>query len=339
MPSRASVKILDVAREAGVSTATVSRVLNGSDSVAPHLAERVLRAAAEMHYVPNSTGRALRRQVSDIWAAVIPDAQNPFFTTLVSALQSVAEREGISVVLCNTDEQLVRERAYLTAAVAQRMSGALVAVSSESESDLSPLLNARMPVVVVDRRLHDYTGDAVFVDNAHGGRMAAQHLLSQGYAQIACIAGPPDVSTTEDRLHGFQEELARAGMPLPAQRLRRANLRPEGGMAALLSLMDEPEPPDAVFSTNGPLTVGAFRGIQELGLVVPDRIALLGVDDDHWTRMVTPKVTVLQQPVAEIGRLAGDLLLRRSRSQDTPPERPLLEPRLIVRESTTRSPR
>lgn len=169
--------------------------------------------------------------------------------------------------------------------------------------------------------------------------MAAQHLLSQGYARIACIAGPADVSTTEDRLHGFQEELARAGMPLPAQRLRRANLRPDGGMAAMLSLMDEREPPDAVFSTNGPLTVGTFRGIQELGLVVPDRIALLGVDDDHWTRMVTPRVTVLQQPVAEIGRLAGDLLLRRSRSQGTPPERPLLEPRLIVRESTTRSPR
>lgn len=152
MPSRASVKILDVAREAGVSTATVSRVLNVSDAVAPHLAERVLRAAAELHYVPNSTGRALRRQVSDMWAAVIPDAQNPFFTTLVSALQSVAEREGISVVLCNTDEQLVRERAYLTAAVAQRMSGALVAVSSESESDLSP---SSMPAC----RSWSWTGD------------------------------------------------------------------------------------------------------------------------------------------------------------------------------------
>ncbi len=338
MTQRRAVTIQDVARTAGVSTATVSRVLNGASTVDASLAERVRRAAAETRYVPNTTGRALRRQVSDIWAAVVSDVQNPFFTTMVAALQSVAESAGVAVVLCNTDEQLARERSYLQAAVAQRMSGVVVAVASERDSDLSPVLNAQIPVVVVDRRLQGYTGDAVLVDNASCGRLAAEHLLEQGFRRIACIAGPSDVSTTEDRLDGFRAALAAAGTPLAEHYTRRANLRPEGGQEAMVALMSMPEPPDAVFATNGPLTVGAYLASQELGREIPDDVALVGVDDDQWTRIVSPRVTVVQQPVAEIGRLAGEVLARHSRDGSRQPEQLVLAPTLLVRESSTRSP-
>lgn len=335
MVQRAAVTIRDVARAAGVSTATVSRVLNGASTVDAGLAERVRRAAAATRYVPNTTGRALRRQVSDTWTAVVSDVQNPFFTTLVAALQSVAEDAGVSVVLCNTDEQLARERSYLRAAVAQRASGVVVAVASERDSDLSPVLNAMIPVVVVDRRLHGYGGDSVLVDNVLAGRLAAEHLLEQGYRRIACVAGPPDVSTTEDRLDGFRSALAAAGAPLAEQYTRRENLRPEGGESAMTALMSLPEPPDAVFATNGPLTVGAYLSCQERGVAVPDTVALVGVDDDQWTRIVSPRVTVVQQPVAEIGRLAGEVLAG-ARDPEREPRHHVLRPTLLVRESSTR---
>ena len=312
----------------------MSRVLNGASTVDLELAARVRTAVAETRYVPNSTGRALRRQVSDTWAAVISDVQNPFFTTMVAALQSVAADEGFSVMLCNTDEQLDRERRYLEAAVSQRMSGVVIAVASESESDLTPIATARIPAVVVDRRLHDYEGDTVLVDNVLGGRQAAGHLFAEGYRRIACIAGPKHVSTTEDRLTGFRAALADAGRLLSPGYVRRANLRAEGGESAMRSLLAMPEPPDAVFSTNGPLTSGAYQAIREA--LPAAEIGLVGVDDDQWTRMVTPTVSVVAQPVAEIGRLAGALLAQRSRSPEEPSRHAVLEPRLLVRESSRR---
>ncbi|WP_034662274.1 LacI family DNA-binding transcriptional regulator [Cellulomonas sp. KRMCY2] len=326
--------ILDVAREAGVSAATVSRVLNGSSTVDPELARRVRAAAAATAYVPNSTGRALRRQVSDTWAAIVTDVQNPFFTAMVAALESVAVKQGYSVMLCNSDEQLGRERTYLEAAVSQRMAGVVVAVTSESASDLGPIRAARIPTVVVDRRLRDYLGDTILVDNVRAGELAAEHLIQHGYRRIACIAGPPDVSTTEDRLTGFRAALERAGHPIPDRWVCRANLRAEGGEVAMRSLFNQTEPPDAVFTTNGPLTVGAYRAIQAVGRSIPADVALLGVDDDQWTRMVSPMVSVIQQPVGKMGRLAGELLLARSQGVASEPQHIVLRPELLVRAST-----
>lgn len=211
--SRTTVRITDVARAAGVSSATVSRVLNGASTVDPELARRVREAAAESGYVPNPNGRALRRQRTDVWAAIVSDLQNPFFTSLVAAVEHVAVRSGHSVMLCNTDEQLVREQGYLATAIAQRMAGVVVSVTSEQDSDLSALLAAGVPTVAVDRRVHDFPGDTVLLDNVRAGRMAAQHLLELGHRDIVCLAGPSGVSPTEDRLRGALDALDEAGFP------------------------------------------------------------------------------------------------------------------------------
>ncbi len=327
--------IQDVAHEAGVSTATVSRVLNGAGNVDPELARRVRDAVEASGYVLNTNGRALRRQVSDVWAAIVSDVQNAFFTTMVSALESVASRQGYSVMLCNSDEQPAREHEYIQAAIAQRMAGVVLAAASESGTDLRPLEAARIPTVLVDRRVHGYDGDSIFVDNRLAGRMAAEHLIAAGHERMACIAGPADVSTTEDRLDGFRETLKKAGRPLPAHAYQRANLRPEGGEVAMRSLLAATPRPDAVFVTNGPLTAGAYRAIHALGLRMPEDIALVGVDDDFWTQMVAPRVTVIQQPVAQLGSLAAELLLSRSAGSESAPQHLVLQPQLLVRASSS----
>ena len=328
------VTIQDVAREAGVSTATVSRVLNGSGTVDPELARRVRQAVAATSYVLNTNGRALRRQVSDVWAAIVSDVQNAFFTTMVSALESVAVRQGYSVMLCNSDEQTARERAYIQAAIAQRMAGVVIAAASENASDLGPLDAARIPTVVVDRRVDSYEGDSIFVDNRLAGRMVAEHLLQGRHERMACIVGPADVSTTEERFEGFRDSLKAAGRPLPSRAVQRARLRPEGGEIAMRTLLTSGTPPTAVFVTNGPLTAGAYRAIQGLGLRMPEDVALVGVDDDFWTRMVSPMVTVIQQPVAQLGALAAELLLSRAQGSQSSSQHLMLQPQLLVRASS-----
>lgn len=330
------MNIQDVARVAGVSAATVSRVLNGRDSVDAEMAARVRQAVAETGYVPNSNGRALRRQVSDVWAAIVSDVQNAFFTGMVASLESVAAQRGLSVMLCNTDEHLSRERVYIQTAIAQRMAGVVIAAASAKQSNLAPLLTAGIPVVVVDRRVDSYTGDTIFVDNHLAGRLAAEHLMQMGYNRIACIAGPSEVSTTEERLAGFRDALSKGPHPLSPSMVRRTNLRPEGGEVAMRALLTSPHPPDAVFTTNGPLTVGAYRAIQAAGLEMPHDIALVGTDDDQWTRMVVPGVSVIRQPVAQMGALAAELLLSRGSSAHSAPQHIVLDPELLVRASSTR---
>ncbi|PZF80875.1 LacI family DNA-binding transcriptional regulator [Jiangella anatolica] len=332
MTTARAVTISDVARAAGVSPATVSRVLNGVGTVAPELADRVRKAAADTRYVPNSNGRALRRRVSDVWAVIVSDVQNPFFTGVVAAIERVAVDRGFSVVLCNSDEQVARESEYLRLAAAQHLAGLVIAVASEVESDLRTA--ADIPAVVIDRRVHDHLGDSVMVDNRLAGRLAADHLLEQGFRRIACITGPSDVSTTEDRLAGFRARLSEAGAPIARKWIRRANLRAEGGEAALRAILRGGDLPDAVFATNGPLTEGAYQALQAEGIAIGAEVGLIGVDDDHWTRMVAPQVSVVQQPVAEIGRLAGELLANRAARGPGPAQQIVLTPTLLARGST-----
>jgi LacI family transcriptional regulator len=338
--NKRAATITDVARAAGVSTATVSRVLNGASTVDPTLASRVREVVADVGYVPNPHGRALRRQRSDVWAAVVSDVQNPFFTAMVAAVETVAIGNGYSVMLCNTDEQLSRERTYLETAVAKRMAGVVVSVTSETESDITPVLDAGIPTVVVDRRVAGFDGDTVLLDNLRAGRLAAEHLLELGHYDIACVAGPPDVSTTEDRLTGFRETLAQAGRPLPEERILRSDLRPEGGEAATRALLSDGHAASvtALFSTNGPLTSGAYLGIQVSGRRMPTDLSMVGFDDDRWTRMVSPAVTVVAQPVTEMGRRAAEILLAREQGEGGESQHVVLLPELHVRATTAPAP-
>lgn len=336
--SRRPVRITDVARQAGVSTATVSRVLNGAPSVDPELAQRVRAAAAATRYVPNSNGRALRRQRADVWAAVVSDVQNPFFTSLVAAVEHVAVSAGYSVMLCNTDEQLDRERVYLETAIAQRMSGVVVSVTSEQHSDLTPLTEAHIPTVVVDRRVQGFTGDTILVDNVEAGRLAGSHLLELGHKEIFTMAGPKGVSTTEDRLLGIHEVLAAAGVPMGGRHLVRTDLKADEAEAAVRTQLDRADRPTAIFASNGPLSTGAYRAIQRSGLRMPQDISLIGVDDEHWTTMVTPPLTLIAQPVDALGALAAQRLLARAADEHTEPAHVLMPPELRVRGTTGTAP-
>lgn len=329
------VTIRDIAKAAGVSVATVSRTLNGSPSVDPELARRIKVEVERTGYVRNAMGRALRRQVSDVWAAIVPDL-NTFYTGVVSSFESTAIEAGYSVMLCNSNEELARERRYAVAATAQQMAGAVLAVTSEHDTEPIRTLAASMPVVLFDREVSGYTGDCVVVDNEMTGRLVGQHLLAQGFERPACIVGPVGVSSTEGRLQGFLRAMADAGVGVPPERVVRVPLRPEEGARAMRELMALPVPPDAVFATTGPLTIGVYQTLQELGVRIGSSVALVGHDDDQWTQIVAPQISVIRQPVAQIGVAVAERLIARANGLEGPGLRQVLAPELVVRQSSLR---
>jgi LacI family transcriptional regulator len=304
------VTIYDVASLAGVSPATVSRVLNGGRVTADR--ERAVREAAEqLNYSPNRAARSLRRSSSEIVALIIPDIENPFFTSLARGVEDRAREAGYSVVLCNTDSDTARETSYFEVAVADRMAGVILAPASAT-SDLGPLLNAGRAVVAVDRIPVGADVDSVTVDNRAGVAAATRLLAARGFQRIACITGPEDVMTAVERAAGWAEVV-----PGSPELLRHADYRVEGGAVAMRDLLTTASP-DAVVVANNLMGVGVLQALAERGLAPPAfGVAVFG--DLPYALLVPGGVDVIHLPARELGETAASLLLDRLSGDDEPP--------------------
>jgi LacI family transcriptional regulator len=327
--------IYDVAKHAGVSPATVSRVLNGH-RVDPALAERVKQATAELGFRRNAVARNLRRAYTQQWAVIVSDIGNPFFTTLVRGVEDAAQAAGYFVVLCNSDEDLKKESAYASAAVSERMAGVIISPASERASDVDMLLKAKVPVVVIDRSVRGVQVDSVHVDNAQGAQEATEHLLAVGYRRVACVTGPRRATTASRRLKGYERAHQAAGISVDPQLVRHADFRQQGGYDAMVSLLALPEPPDAVFVANNLMTVGALAALAERGIGIPDEMGIVGFDDIPWAQLIRPTLSVVKQPSYEVGQTAGHLLLQRIAHPARQPSRVTLPTGLSVGASSSR---
>lgn len=329
--------IYDVARRAEVSPATVSRVVNGHASVDPALAARVRRAMRELDYRPNAVARNLRRSQTSLWAAIVSDIGNPFFTSLVRGIEDVAQCAGFSVVLCNTDEDPAKEGRYVSAALSEQIAGVIISPSGRA-SHVNRLVDARVPVVVIDRQLRDVPVDTVLVDNEHGAELATAHLIENGYRRIACVTGPRRISTAVHRLRGYRRALSLAGLRPTGELVRFADFRSPGGYQAMDSLLAAGPTPDAVFGANNLMTVGLMQRLLEERIEVPDRMGVVGFDDVPWASLVRPSLTTVAQPTYELGRTAAELLTERIAAPGRRPSTVTLPTQLHIRESSTRRP-
>jgi LacI family transcriptional regulator len=325
--------ITDVARAARVSPATVSRVLNGTSEVSADRAERVRTAVVKLAYQPFSPARALRHQRTNVWAAIVADIENPFFTSVVRGIEDGAHERGYRVVLCNSDGDLAKEADYVDVAIAERMAGVVIAMASTRRSNLAPLLDRGIPVVAIDRRPARATVDCVVVDNRAGAAEATAHLIEVGARRIACITGPRGVSTATERLAGYRDALERAGMEVDGALVRREDFREAGGYDAVTALFGGRDRPDALFVANNQMTVGALHALHDRGIDVPGDVAIVGFDDAPWATLTRPQLSVVAQPTNEIGRVAAELLAGggggRARTV-------VLPPKLVIRQSSAR---
>lgn len=309
--------IVDVASRAGVSTATVSRVLNGK-TVRADLAEAVRRAAEELQYSPNRTARSLRRRHSEVIALILPDIENPFFTSLARGVEDAAQRAGFSVVLCNTDDDPKKEARYLGIAASENMAGVILA-PADPQPDLGRLTDRGTSIVVVDREV-DADVDQVLFDNRTLGRSATEDLIRSGCRRIACVTGPTTIPTAGERAAGWREALAAAGLPTDDSLLVHANFRVDGGREAMAALLSLPQRPDAVLATNNLVGVGVLQVVAE----ARDRLSDLGVGVIGELPFVTSahdNLTVHPLGPREMGLTAARLLLERIAGTSEPARR------------------
>lgn len=333
-PAGRAITISDVAAAAGVSNATVSRVLNGAATVDTALAERVRGVVEEIGYRPNAIARNLRRATTSVWCLIISDIRNPFFTDVVRGIEDRASAEGYSLVLCNSDEDLDKEAVYLDLAVAERMGGVILAPTSSTGTTIAKVLDGGIPVVAMDRLLEHDPVDAVVVDSVAGARDATAHLLEAGFTRVACITGPLDTTSGAGRLEGWRLAHADAGVVPDEALVAAADFMESGGRAAASGLLAAR--PDAFFVANNLMTLGVLETLEEAGLRVPDDVGLVSFDDPAWARLMHPALTSIAQPTYEMGRQAAELLSRRLAGDAGPPERIVMAPELRVRDSSRR---
>ncbi len=326
--------IRDVAERARVSVATVSAVFNENKYVSPELAGRVRESIATLHYRPNGLARSLKQQRAHILGLILSDITNPFFTTLVRAVEDTARSAGYTLLLGNTDENAAKEEAYVELLHSRQVDGLILVASAGEHAYLPALLEAGLPVVCVDRSLASLGADSVLTDNVAGAYQAVSHLIALGHRRIGIVTGLPGVTSTHQRLDGYRQALTEHGIAADPAFVREGDSRIEGGAARAAELLALPDRPTALFVTNNLMTIGAMRAIEDAGLRCPDDVALVGFDDFEWASVFRPRLTTVRQPVYEIGKVAARLLIQRiERKRTGEAAEILLPPTLIVRES------
>lgn len=332
----------DIAHHAGVSTATVSRVLSGVGFVSDAVAERVRESASALGYRSNRAARALRTQRADAIGLVISDVENPFFASVARAVEDVAAKHGYAVLLCNTDEDLEKETLYLDLMLAESVAGVIVAPSTEELGPLGVLVEEAIPAVTVDRRVSGDPFDAVLVDHRGGSRALVEHLLGHGHEHIAAVMGTTAATPSRERLAGCREAVQAHGATLTVcegelQEAIGAAQTQELGERLAAQWLDSPDGrPTAVFGANNLLTQGVLRAVRKSGLRVPRDIAVVGFDDLPVFDLLDPPLTVAAQPTEELGRSAAELLFRRIAERDRDVETLVVEPEIRIRRSCGR---
>jgi LacI family transcriptional regulator len=330
-----NVTIKDVARLSGVSSMTVSRVINGSERVRPVTRQRVERAIAELGYVPSRLARGLIRQKTGTLAMIVPDVANPFFTLIVRGAEDIARRAGYRIILCDTRANLAIEREVIEEMIAHRVEGIAIApVSDRSRGHLERLARFGVQFVLIDRTVPGVESDVVVGDSLGGARRLVEHLISHGHRRIGFITESDDVSTARDRRQGYLAALAAAGVELDPSLIVYSTVDPPGGFDGMRLLLELAEPPTAVFTVNNLVAVGAIEAVRAHNLEVPDDVALVCYDDIEYASRLYPFLTVMSQPAETLGKLGTQLLLERIEGRA--PEQPrlvVLPAQFVVRQS------
>lgn len=332
--TRAIPTVKDVARAAGVSTATVSRVISGSRPVGDEIRLRVLEAVDSLGYVRNNQARNMRTRVSHTIALMLADLSNPTFVPVIEAIEEVVYSSGYTLLLCNSNESQEQEARHVAMLEHEHIAGLISIPVTLSGRNLDSLIARGVPIVCFDRRLRDQSLDTVIVDNAGGAMLAVQHLLSLGHRDVCIVASQVSLPGIE-RLAGYRRMLEMHNMPVREELILEGAHKEEPAYLAARQLLQRASPPTAFFVTNYLMVIGVLRAISERGLRIPADVSLVGFDDTPWAPYMSPPLTVVAQPTRELGRTAARMLIERMRHGNNAPAREtVLEAHLIAREST-----
>lgn len=329
--------IRDVAKAAGVAPSTVSRVLSGSSRISPATQERVRAAVAKLNYYPNAIARSLAGRATHTIGIVIarPAQQalaNPFFPELLRGVGTCLQGRNYNLLLSMTGSPAEERTACMRMVHHRQVDGVILTSSRTHDRLIDELMAEEFPFVLVGRVDDQLPINWVNNDNAAVGAMAVEHLIARGHRRIGLVAGPPDLTVTIDRRRGFEETLARAGLPLTPKHQVNGAFTKEGGYRGMGQLLSQPEPPTAVFCTDDAMAVGALMALKERDLA--HQVAVVGVNDDPLTALIDPSLTTVRIPVFELGNTAAQILVDQLRGVVQGPRQVILPSQLVVREST-----
>ncbi|EPT8922999.1 ribose operon transcriptional repressor RbsR [Cronobacter dublinensis] len=324
----------DVARLAGVSTSTVSHVINKDRFVSDAIRVRVEDAVRTLNYAPSALARSLKLNQTRTIGMLITASSNPFYSELVRGVERSCFERGYSLVLCNTEGDEQRMNRNLETLLQKRVDGLLLLCTETHQP--SPAIMTRypaIPTVMMDWSPFDGDSDVIQDNLLLGGDIATRHLIEKGFTRIACVTGPLDKTPARLRLEGYRTAMQRAGLAVPEGYEVIGDFEFGGGLRAMQSLLALPEPPQAVFMGNDAMAVGAYQALYQAGLRIPQDIALVGYDDIELARYMTPPLTTIHQPKDELGELAIDVLIHRMAQPELQQQRLQLTPVLMERGS------
>lgn len=326
--------IKDVARMAGVSTTTVSHVINKTRFVAEKTSEKVWAAVEELNYAPSAVARSLKCNTTRTFGMLVTKSTNPFFAEMVHGVEEYCYREGYTLILCNTEGNLEKQRDYLRMLSEKRVDGLLVMCSDLSEELLSLLERKRdLPMVVMDWGSQHIDTDCI-QDNAElGGYLATKHFIDNGHHKIACISGQLDKTTCKERLKGYQRALKEAGIEINDNWIVEADFEADAAKIAAQELVDLEDRPTAVFCFNDIMALAAISTFNRNGLSIPNDISIIGYDNIDLTEHFSPPLTTIHQPKRRLGKTAVKLLMERMANKNTKQQVFEMQPKLIERES------
>lgn len=337
------VTIKDIARELGISPSTVSRALKDHPDISTETKKVVHALAEKLNYQPNIVALNLRQKKTNTIGVIIPELVHFFFSTVISGIEDVAYQAGYSVILAQSNESYEREKTDIKALFNSRVDGMLISVSRETKNfdHIESIISKGVPVVFYDRMYGNPNTSKVIVDDYIGAKEAVEHLIDQGYKRIAHLEGAPGLFISEDRKRGYIDALKEHKMEVKDALIQECpSGSQEDGNRATKKLLAMSQPPDAIFTNNDPMAIGAMMAIKEKGLKIPQDIGLVGFSNWSYGSLIEPSLTTVDQPGFEMGQEAARLLIRQieagDKDQEPLPETKILKTKLIVRDSSIR---
>ncbi|MEK4271887.1 LacI family DNA-binding transcriptional regulator [Paenibacillus sp. FSL R7-0026] len=328
--------IYDIAREAGVSIATVSQVINGKGKISEKRRAEIMEIMERLHYQPSAIAAALTGKQTYTLGLLVPDISNPYFAELARAVEDRSRQLGYSVVICSTDNKDERVERYLNLLQQKRVDGMMIGTGIDNAEILSPLLQQSIPVALIARHMPSLSVHTVTIDDILGGALAAEHLLELGHTRVAVLSEPSKVSSSQERVRGFRETLIKAGYTLEPNQIRESSADLSSAKKEALLLLGEKDHPTGLFCCNDIQAIGALQAAKELGLRVPEDVSIIGFDNTILASVTSPPLTTVAQPIEDLGHRAVDLLIEELKDERKEPQKIVLKPELVIRESAGR---
>ena len=338
------MNIRDIAKAAGVSVATVSRVLNHPDQVTEKTREHVLSIMTSLEYTPNWFARGLNLNRTGVIALMIPNILNPIYTEIAKGVEEVAHNKGYTTLLCNSEDLLEKESAYIAMLLHRKVDGLIFVAGHLEDSQLLKIQEAHLPAVMIGEMEEEWTFSSVYTDYREGAVKATTHLIENGYSEIAHITGNLKFIESREKLSGYEQALKSAGIPLIAQWIVDGEETIEGGYVAAKRLIKHAKPPKALFVANDWMAFGAMDAIKTEGLRIPEDIAIVGFDNNRMSALMEPKLTTVNLPVYKMGLTACRLLFDRiedvlGEGPDEPRQKIFLPLSMKIRQSSGQTDR